>query len=208
MFDYLKFDFKRDIDELYQKMIENIYHISRKHIEDVWFVLQNNNVDLFPVSHGNGVFAFLNGEAVSYLVCKNETLRVNSSPERCTKEISVFYPTQNKSLTEKFVQPVSRLLVDTYQEIECVNDLELADLYRGRLDGTRIWFTQTRHIKLVNENHVNGTVSVLNENHDQFVKRKLDYDSFALDGTGRGTFSRFVLVMVLKMSYLIMKTLK
>ena len=128
----------------------------------------------------------LSGETISYLICKNETFKVNSSPERCTKEISVFQPSLNKSLTEKFIQPVSRLLVDTFQEIECVNNLELADLYHGRLDGRRVWFTQTKQIKLVNKNEVNGSVSVLTDNPGQFVrKQKLDYDSYASDGTGK-----------------------
>ena len=85
---------------------------------------------------------------------------------------------------------MTRLIGDTYQEVECVNDLNLADFYHGMADGQNIWFTQTTHVKMVNGNHVNGTVSVLNQNIHYFEKTRLQYDSYALHGTGR-IFSNF-----------------
>ena len=63
MLDFLNFDFSGDIEELYQQLMEKLYHISRKHVEDIWFLLQtNNNVDLFPIAPP--VFAFLSGETI------------------------------------------------------------------------------------------------------------------------------------------------
>ena len=71
LFDYLHYDFEGEIDDLYQQMVQHLYRISKQHVEDVWFVLQANNVDLFPVKPP--VYAFLSGETISYIVCKNQT---------------------------------------------------------------------------------------------------------------------------------------
>ena len=52
-------------------MVQHLYRISKQHVEDVWFFLQTNNVDLFQVKPP--VYAFLSGETISYIVCKNQT---------------------------------------------------------------------------------------------------------------------------------------
>ena len=48
------------------------------------------------------------------------------------------------------------LVIDTYTQIECEENLDMSDIYFGRQDGANILFTQTKNIKLVDKKHVNG----------------------------------------------------
>ena len=63
------------------------------------------------------------------------------------------------------------LVIDTYTQIECEENLDMSDIYFGRQDGANILFTQTKNIKLVDKKHVNGSVTVIQENLEQFQKK-------------------------------------